>query len=86
MKSVVKLREKDYVGVVEAIWRIVTEETGVRRKRNMTEKEEGGVFSGIRQLYRGFGMAATAHLTVFGLGLVSASLGGRGFESQWKEI
>jgi fusion and transport protein UGO1 len=33
-----------------------------------------------------FGMAATAHLTVFGLGLVSASLGGRGFESQWKEI
>jgi len=52
-KSVVKLREREYVGVVEAIWRIVTEETGVRRKRNMTERDEGGVFAGIRQLYRG---------------------------------
>ena len=53
IKSVVKLRERDYVGVVEAIWRIVTEETGVRRKRVMSEKDEGGAFSGIRQLYRG---------------------------------
>jgi len=100
-KSIVRTRDRDYVGVVEAIWRIVTEETGVRRKRVMDEKDEGGLFAGIRQLYRGvgsfpnasicptnfkFGMAATAHLTVFGLGLVSASLGGRGFESQWKEI
>ncbi len=32
-----------------------------------------------------FGMAATAHLTVFGLGLVSAGLGGR-VEYGWKEI
>ncbi len=52
-KTVVKTRERDYVGVVEAIWRIVTEETGVRRKRVMSEKDEGGLFSGIRQLYRG---------------------------------
>ncbi|EIW66968.1 hypothetical protein M231_03933 [Tremella mesenterica] len=85
-KSVVLLREREYVGVVEALWRIMTEETGARRKRHMTERDEGGVFSGIRQLYRGFGMAATAHLTVFGLGLVSAGLGGRGFDSGWKEI
>ena len=99
-KTVVKIRERPYVGVVEAIWRIVTEETGVRRKRHMTERDEGGVFAGVRQLYRGvsftqmlvsqltsqFGMAATAHLTVFGLGLVSAGLGGRGFDSGWKEI
>jgi hypothetical protein len=33
-----------------------------------------------------FGMAATAHVTVFSLGLVSASLGGRGFDGGWKEI
>lgn len=52
-KSIVRLRETDYVGVVEGIWRIVTEETGVRRKRNMSERDEGGVFAGIRQLYRG---------------------------------
>jgi fusion and transport protein UGO1 len=53
IKTVVKVRERDYVGVVEAMWRIVTEETGVRRKRVMTEKDEGGLYAGIRQLYRG---------------------------------
>lgn len=53
LKSVVRLRERDYVGVVEGAWRIVNEETGVRRKRHMTESDEGGLFSGIRQLYRG---------------------------------
>ena len=53
INSVVKLRERGYVGIVEALWRIVTEETGVKRKRHMSEKDEGGVFSGIRQLYRG---------------------------------
>lgn len=31
-------------------------------------------------------MAATAHVTVFGLGLVSQSLGGGGFDGGWKEI
>jgi fusion and transport protein UGO1 len=53
MKSIVRLKETPYVGIVDAMWRIVNEETGVRRKRNMTEKDEGGVLSGIRQLYRG---------------------------------
>jgi len=87
LRSVVRLRDRDYVGVVEAMWRIMTEETGVRRKRVMTERDEGGWFAGVRQLYRGFGMAATAHLTVFGLGLVSASLGGGpGWDGGWKEI
>ncbi|WVQ81607.1 hypothetical protein IAT38_003731 [Cryptococcus sp. DSM 104549] len=84
MKTVVKVRERDYVGVVEAMWRIVTEETGVRRRRTMSEKDEGGWFAGVRQLYRGFGMAATAHLTVFSLGLVSATLAGN--DGGWKEI
>ena len=59
IKSVVKLRERDYVGVVEGMWRIVTEETGVRRKRVMTERDEGGVFSGVRQLYRGVGRSVS---------------------------
>lgn len=53
VRSIVKLRERDYVGVVEGFWRIVHEETGARRKRVMTERDEGGLFSGIRQLYRG---------------------------------
>lgn len=53
IKTIVKTRERDCVGIVEAMWRIVTEETGARRRRSMTEKDEGGVFAGIRQLYRG---------------------------------
>jgi len=31
-------------------------------------------------------MAVTTHVTVFGLGLVSAGLGGRGGDSGWQEI
>lgn len=57
IKTVVRTRDAGYVGVVEAIWRIVTEETGVRRRRVMTEKEEGGVIAGIRQLYRGVSLS-----------------------------
>lgn len=57
-RSVVRLRERDYVGVVEAIWRIITEETAAPRKRRMTEKDEGGMFSGICQLYRGVSLGS----------------------------
>jgi fusion and transport protein UGO1 len=53
IRTVVKTREREYVGMVEAMWRIVTEETGVRRRRVMSEKDEGGVVAGLRQLYRG---------------------------------
>lgn len=53
IRTVVKTREKEYVGMVEAMWRIVTEETGVRRRRVMSEKDEGGTIAGLRQLYRG---------------------------------
>lgn len=59
-KTIVRTRDRDYVGVVEAIWRIVTEETGVRRKRVMDEKDEGGLFAGIRQLYRGVSHCRTS--------------------------
>ncbi|KAJ9106401.1 hypothetical protein QFC21_001547 [Naganishia friedmannii] len=96
-KSIVRLRTKPYHGVVEAIWRIITEETtAVPRKRRrksrgaesvaVKEGAQGGRFDGVRQLYRGFGMAAGAHLTVFALGLVSAGLGGRSVEYGWQEI
>ncbi|KAJ9101372.1 hypothetical protein QFC20_005253 [Naganishia adeliensis] len=95
-KSIVRLRQRQYHGVVEAIWRIITEETTAvpRKKRRSSrgvvapagEAVKGGRFDGVRQLYRGFGMAAGAHLTVFALGLVSAGLGGRSVEYGWKEI
>jgi fusion and transport protein UGO1 len=62
-KTIVRARDRDYVGVVEAIWRIVSEETGVTRKRVMDEKDEGGLFSGIRQLYRGVSFFSTSGST-----------------------
>ncbi|ODN75122.1 hypothetical protein L202_06332 [Cryptococcus amylolentus CBS 6039] len=83
MKTVVRVRERDYVGIVEGLWRIASEETSVRRTK-LDKGEEGGWFAGVRQLYRGFGMAATAHATVFSLGLVSATLSGG--DGGWKEI
>jgi fusion and transport protein UGO1 len=63
-KSIVRLRQKPYHGVVEAIWRIITEETTVtpRRRRRTSrgaqtvvarEGPKSGRFDGVRQLYRG---------------------------------
>ena len=53
IKTIVRTREKHYVGVVEAMWRIMTEETGHPRKKDMKDVDEGGQFAGVRQLYRG---------------------------------
>lgn len=86
VKSVVAVRERPYIGIVEAIYRIVTEETSRPRKRVMEEKDEGGLLAGVGQLYRGLGMAVTTHLTVFGLGLITTGLGGGGVEQGWKEF
>lgn len=62
-KSIVRLRKRQYHGVVEAIWRIITEETTTvpRKKRRSSrgvvagagEGVKDGRFDGIRQLYRG---------------------------------
>lgn len=63
-KSIVRLRQRPYHGVVEAIWRIITEETTAvpkkRRRRSRgaltaasNEGVQGGRFDGVRQLYRG---------------------------------
>jgi fusion and transport protein UGO1 len=55
-RTVVRVRDADYVGVVDALWRIATEETAVPRKRGLTDKDEGGAFQGLKQLYRGVSM------------------------------
>jgi fusion and transport protein UGO1 len=83
IKAVVKTREAEYVGVVEAIWRIVTEETGVRRRRVMQEKDEGGVFAGIRQLYRGVRHSATLVVDVFTISCLSLQRKGLLCPSVW---
>lgn len=92
-RSVVRLRDRDYVGMVEAVWRIISEETSAPRKRKMTYTDEGGFFSGVGQLYRGFGMMVTANFTMFGLKMVTLGLGGNmaglsagGMSTGWKEI
>lgn len=53
IRSIVQLRDRPYYGIVEAMWRIVTEETAAPRKRQMTTKDEGGWLAGVAQLYRG---------------------------------
>lgn len=100
-KSVVRLRKRPYYGLVDTIWRIISEETGVPKKKRSRRRgsrsdqtaqavdeyqKQRAMFDGLKQLYRGFGMAAGAHFTVFALGLVSAGLGGRSLEYGWKEI
>ena len=63
-KSIVRLRQRPYHGVVEAIWRIITEETTAvpkkRRRRSRGaatatagEGVQSGRFDGVKQLYRG---------------------------------
>ena len=63
-KSIVRLRQRPYHGVVEAVWRIITEETTAvpkkRRRRSRGaatvtagEGVQSGRFDGVRQLYRG---------------------------------
>ena len=76
-----------------------TEEAGHERKgrgwsilRHPTAVSRGQlsfyarVLTHAEDVFSQFGIAVTAHLTVFSLGLVSASLGGTGLDSGWKEI
>ncbi len=55
-RTIVRTRERDYVGVVEGLWRIVSEETtipGKKRNDGMRESVQNTRLDGIRQLYRG---------------------------------
>lgn len=84
-KVCVETRPRPYHGIVDAVWRIITEErsevpvitdrpTPTAQKSEADETDEGGVtFSGIGQLYHGFGLntgaiIAISILTVFGGG------------------
>ena len=93
-RTCVEVRPKPYNGVVEAIYRIITEEAGHiprRRRRSQVGREVDevkedlepiglGVAGGVRQLYRGFGMGVTANVVVFVLGLVA------GGGDKWTEM
>jgi hypothetical protein len=76
-KSVVRLRKREYYGLVDTIWRIVTEETGVpkkkrsKRRASRTEhvnpvdehEKQRAAFDGIKQLYRGVSAAVVLGIT-----------------------
>lgn len=97
-RTCVETRPAPYAGVVEAVYRILTEETGRiprRRRRSATARakdgddtkedlgEQGlGVGNGLRQLYRGLGMGIGAQAVVFLLGLVA----GGDEASGWAEV
>ncbi|PWN41892.1 mitochondrial carrier [Ceraceosorus guamensis] len=108
LRTCVETRPRPYLGVVEAIYRIITEETSAspvpRHKREQSTASttdsgsntpnplarssvlaKGGHSSlgGVRSLYRGFSMAASAHALVFVLTLFSAE---RAPPSGWAEI
>lgn len=86
-RTCVETRPEPYAGVVEAVYRIVSEETGSvprrltrppnkRRKSEQEEKADELVSSGlaassVRQLYRGLGMGLAAHSVVFCLSLLT---------------
>jgi fusion and transport protein UGO1 len=74
IKTCVEVRARPYGGLVECLWRIVREESS---------SGGAGVWSGVKMLYRGFGLNLVASGCVFGL---EAFLWAMGRESGWKEI
>ncbi|GJJ08815.1 hypothetical protein Clacol_003034 [Clathrus columnatus] len=92
-KACVETRPRPYHGVVDAMWRIITEErseipvmterlpTGVPEKEPEDTDEGWITFSGIGQLYHGFGLNAGA---VIAISLLTAFGGDE--ESGWTEL
>jgi len=92
IKSCVESRPVPYNGVVDAFWRIITEERSnlpERWKGNGKEKdvvvmkESWWRSMGVEQLYRGFGMRLSASSVVFLLGILN---GGFDTDSGWAEL
>lgn len=87
LRTCVETRPKPYEGVLEAIWRIVTEETSTSpvkkasesKSKESTSLQESGIlakqgqssFGGLYSLYRGFGFAISANALVFVLTIVT---------------
>ena len=95
-KPCVETRPRPYHGVVDTVWRILTEERsdtprssrktrgkGKERESNEVEDEGWVTFGGIGQLYHGLGMNMGA---VFVVSLLTALAGGQEAESGWAEL
>lgn len=95
----VETRPVPYVGVVDCIYRILTEERSLptkrrKRRRSSASKDREAIQTqkswsllqntGVGQLYRGFGIGLSAHVLVFILGAVAGERsGGAG---GWTEV
>lgn len=95
-KSCVQLRPKPYIGVLDTLWRVLSEERSAprkRRRRNWRGKarevqpadvpeDEGFLIStGVGQLFRGFGMGVGALALVLVLALTTG-----GEDEGWAEL
>lgn len=84
-RGCVELRQRPYAGVVDCVYRIITEEgrqsAVARRLKRVTktgdpdEEPRPTIGSRLGGLYRGFGMAFTMNTVVFALGLVAGEDG-----------
>jgi fusion and transport protein UGO1 len=63
-RTIVRTRERNYVGIVEAMWRIASEETTIPRRRRRADSsgqtEQYSRLDGLKQLYRGVSLEAPA--------------------------
>jgi fusion and transport protein UGO1 len=61
-RTIVRTREKNYVGIVEAMWRIASEETTIPRRRKRSDSsgqtEQYSGLDGLKQLYRGVSLGS----------------------------
>ena len=96
VETCVRVRPRPYVGVVDALWRILSEERSAphrRRRRSkvkgrlretefIPEEEEGWLAStGLGQLFRGFGMGVGALVLVLAIALTTG-----GENEGWAEL
>lgn len=97
LRTCVETRSVPYSGVMECVYRIVTEETAAPPAKRLSSASDDGSddeaptvaagvhsrLSGIRGLYRGLGMGISANLLVFVLTLLT---GERQSQSGWAEL
>jgi len=93
LSTCVHTRRKPYFGIVDAFWRILSEECSdgypsssqpaARRREEQTQSQSWYSRHGLGQLYRGFGMGVGAHALVFGLSLL---VGSSENDAGWAEL
>ncbi|GAA97710.1 uncharacterized protein L969DRAFT_55483 [Mixia osmundae IAM 14324] len=82
-RACVEIRPTPYVGMIDAAWRIATEETGkFPSNQSKSIASVGLSSSGVAQLYRGFTIGLGFNATVVLLGLITGKTG----TAEWSEM